>query len=135
MVISDLTFYYKIVRFHHASQILPEHASRIPSRLMIGQEEKERSMRTSGFKVFLIWHVVIILAAIFITGCHKFKNIFVRPQPEGVELRSYTIRLSGYEQIADVKASEEEILQYISNPANFSMQLGEARTGSGRERP
>jgi ribosome-associated toxin RatA of RatAB toxin-antitoxin module len=80
-------------------------------------------------KVFILLVLSLELAICF-SGCQKIKKIFVKPPPEGLVQESYSIRLVGYEQTVTVKASSEEIFEFVSDPANLGLRylgIGEGK--------
>jgi ribosome-associated toxin RatA of RatAB toxin-antitoxin module len=76
---------------------------------------------TAMKKIIILFFALLIMASL--AGCQKIKSIFIKPPPEGLTERSYTIRLMGYEQSVFVKAPPEDIFRFISNPEKLGLSM------------
>jgi|GEM_PF-3156128 len=62
--------------------------------------------------------VVLLIGGVFSgLGCQVIKRIFTKPPPEGVVQESYTVRAMTYEQTSTIKATLEEILDFMADPS------------------
>jgi len=78
--------------------------------------------------------LVLLLSCL---NCQAIKRRRIKP-PEGVETKSYAVRLRGYEQTVTIKAPPAKVLAYIANPANVSisgLKITEATTPPGEGEP
>ncbi len=62
-------------------------------------------------------------AMVCMFSCQKIKRLVSEPPPQGVIQESYTMRFTGYKRTATVKASMEELTEYISDPRNLGIKM------------
>jgi hypothetical protein len=83
-------------------------------------------MRAKALSRHVTVLVLICLSTLAAPGCEKVKKLFIKPAPEGMTRRSYTIPLNGYEDTVDIKASLPEVMRYVSDPAHFVVKIGDS---------
>ncbi len=78
----------------------------------------------------LIAAAVLAATLALLPGCQKIRErVFL--VPEGVAQRSYVIRANGYEQTVDVKATTEELTEFLSDPSSsYIYESGEEGSSS-----
>lgn len=72
----------------------------------------ENNNRTRLPKLLLSF---ILLTSVCTTGCQSVKRIFIKPPPEGVVENSYPLMAHAYQSSMVVKATPEELTDYISD--------------------
>ncbi len=60
--------------------------------------------------------LIILMVLLSGAGCQKIRKVFIKPPPEGITEKSYTIRLMGYRQTVSINATPEELSDFLNDP-------------------